>query len=222
MDELTPLPPRIQKLATDERGYPVPWFVDWVDGRPEWNAISPRKWARAICEKCCWVCGRPFGTHLDFVIEPICGITRSASEIPCHRDCARWSIVNFSLLLQSPLPRRRDALPPEIQTVSGILLRRNPGVMLEWTCRDYLVTQNGLRNYLIDLGKPSSLDFWLDRRRAEPAEIKISIQAGLLALQQTAQASNGMLNLQQSFDYFCKLVLRYRPDLSAIIFQLTN
>ena len=41
--ELEPLPPRMQTLSIDERGYPVPWFVDWVEGRPEFRAMNPQK-----------------------------------------------------------------------------------------------------------------------------------------------------------------------------------
>lgn len=33
MISLPPIPDAIAKLPRDERGYPVPWFVPWIDGR---------------------------------------------------------------------------------------------------------------------------------------------------------------------------------------------
>jgi hypothetical protein len=35
--ELTELPLRMRGLPLDERGYPVPWFVAWIDGKPEFR-----------------------------------------------------------------------------------------------------------------------------------------------------------------------------------------
>ena len=33
--DIPPLPPRIAKLPVDERGYPVPWFVQWLGPKDE-------------------------------------------------------------------------------------------------------------------------------------------------------------------------------------------
>lgn len=33
--DLPPLPPRMQRLPVDERGYPVSFFVAWPDGKPD-------------------------------------------------------------------------------------------------------------------------------------------------------------------------------------------
>jgi hypothetical protein len=55
--ELEALPSRMLSLPVDDRGYVVPWFVDWIDGKPEFRAMNPEKWIRAIKNKLCWVCG---------------------------------------------------------------------------------------------------------------------------------------------------------------------
>jgi hypothetical protein len=80
--ELGPLPERIKQLPIDERGYPIPWFVDWVDGKPEFRAMDGRKLVRAIKERLCWVCGQPLGVNLAFVAGPMCGINRVSSRTP--------------------------------------------------------------------------------------------------------------------------------------------
>ena len=38
--ELEALPARLHFLPVDERGYPVPWFVAWRDGKPEFRAME--------------------------------------------------------------------------------------------------------------------------------------------------------------------------------------
>jgi hypothetical protein len=50
------MPARMRDLPLDERGYPVPWFVAWVDGKPEFRAMDRHKFVTAIREKRCWVC----------------------------------------------------------------------------------------------------------------------------------------------------------------------
>src|SRR5690242_2247182 len=105
-----PLPDRIARLPLDERGYPVPWFVDWVDGKPEFRAMDPAKWKRAVKERLCWVCGDRLGVLLVFPIGPMCGINRTTAEPPSHRDCALWSVRNCPFLSRPHMVRREDAL----------------------------------------------------------------------------------------------------------------
>lgn len=57
--ELPYLPRTMRELPVDKRGYPVPWFVDWINGEPEFRAMDRRKLFRAVKENLCWVCGKP-------------------------------------------------------------------------------------------------------------------------------------------------------------------
>jgi hypothetical protein len=41
--KLPPPPSRMKVLKLDERGFPVPWFVHWEDGKPDFRIISPGK-----------------------------------------------------------------------------------------------------------------------------------------------------------------------------------
>src|SRR5439155_15335159 len=105
---VTQLPERIKALPVDERGYPIPWFVDYVNGKPEFRAMDQHKWVRALKEKLCWVCGQPLGRMMTFVAGCMCGINRTSAEPPSHYDCALWSAKNCPFLNNPDMVRRED------------------------------------------------------------------------------------------------------------------
>src|SRR5438132_506337 len=79
---------RISQLPIDDAGRPVPWFVAWVDGKPEFRVVGPGKREEAYAKRKCWVCGQQLGSYLVFVIGPMCALNRISSEPPSHKDCA--------------------------------------------------------------------------------------------------------------------------------------
>ena len=111
--DMSTMPERMRDLPVDSRGYPVPWFVAWQDGKPEFRAMDGDKFRRAVKEKLCWVCGARLGVHMTFVAGPMCGINRTASEPPCHADCAVWSATNCPFLANPRAVRREADLAPE-------------------------------------------------------------------------------------------------------------
>src|SRR5262245_27063523 len=136
--ELEPMPGRIAQLPVDERGYPVPWFVSWINGKPEFRAADQVKWYRAIRERRCWVCGNPLGVNLVFVAGPMCGINRTSAEPPCHLDCAQWSARNCPFLNNPRQVRRQDEEfnNEQLREQSpGMPICRNPGVAMLWIAR---------------------------------------------------------------------------------------
>ena len=54
-----PIPERIARLPLDKRGFPVPWFVQWDDGVPNFPVMDPDKFRLAISFNRCWCCGQP-------------------------------------------------------------------------------------------------------------------------------------------------------------------
>jgi hypothetical protein len=192
--DLDPLPLRMRKLPIDERGYPVPWFVAWVDGPegpetvPEFRAMDARKFRRAIQARVCWVCGEPLGRWLAFPIGAMCVVTRAISEPPCHLDCAEWSIKNCPFLNN---PRAvRDELtdkPPTARDPAGFGIKRNPGVACLWVTREYEVFHDGRGGALITIGKPDTITWWRERRRATRAEVDEALASGLPILLNAAR-----------------------------------
>src|SRR2546426_12752289 len=81
---LETLPPRLRKLRVDARGYPVPWFVAWIDGPdgpetvPEFRAMDGRKFRAAVKQRLCWVCGEPLGRSEEHTSE---------LQSPCNLVC---------------------------------------------------------------------------------------------------------------------------------------
>jgi hypothetical protein len=189
--ELESLPTRMKALPVDARGYPVPWFVGWVerDGQqvPEFRAMDYRKLVLAIKQRLCWVCGQPLGRWLAFPIGPMCAITRTTGEPPAHRDCAEWSIRNCPFLSQPRQVRREDALPDEVESAGGIPIRRNPGVTCLWITRGYEVFDDGRGKLLITVGEPETITWWREGRAATRAEVQESIDTGLPILLNVAK-----------------------------------
>jgi hypothetical protein len=181
----------MRSLPVDERGYVVPWFVDWVDGKPEFRAMDPKKFVRAIREKLCWVCGEKLGIHITFVAGPMCGINRTVSEPPSHHDCALWSALNCPFLSNPRMVRREDGLAPEVlESMAGVGLKRNPGVVLLWNSRTF-ETWNPGNGYLIQMGEPESVEWYAEGRVATREEIIESIESGLPNLERIAAMEKG-------------------------------
>lgn len=175
------MPPRIAALPMSERGYPVPFFVAWVDGKPEFRAADHRKLVRAVKEKLCYVCGQRLGAHKCFPVGPMCTVNRVSSEPPSHLSCCEWSVKACPFLLNPGMVRREKGLPEEIEPPAGVSIPRNPGVVALWVVSSYNVVtvSNGI---LFDFGAPEFVEWYCQGREATRAEVIASIQSGLPAL----------------------------------------
>jgi len=190
MPNMKTLPDRMKKLPIDERGYVVPWFVDWIDGKPEFRAMDRSKFIRAIRDRLCWTCGEKLGRHLAFVAGPMYGTTRTTSEPPNHYECALWSVQNCPFLSNPRMVRREGGLPPEAtaENAPGIALMRNPGVAMIWVTRGYEKFRDAKGMTLLTMGEPDRVEWWQEGRRASREEVQISIDSGLPNLMALAKS----------------------------------
>ena len=196
--ELQALPDRMKDLPLDERGYPVPFFVAWVDGKPEFRAMDGEKFVRALKEKLCWVCGGKLGVNVAFVAGAMCGINRTSSEPPCHLECARWSAINCPFLSNPRMVRREDDLIDNAkmrESAPGYAIARNPGVAMLWITRQYEVYPDrlGKGRYLIQMGEPERVEWYAEGRLATREEVMASIDSGLPNLEALARQEKGGL-----------------------------
>jgi len=203
---LSTLPKTMRKLPADERGYPVPWFVDWIDGKPEFRAMDTKKYVRAVREDLCWVCGVKLGYSKCFVAGPMCGINRTSSEPPSHPECARWSAENCPFLANPNMVRREDELVNNTKLrdkAAGFALARNPGVAMLWFTRSYEVFDAGNKRPLIQMGSPVAVEWYCEGRKATREEVDESIAGGLPTLEAVARTEEGgIAALRQSIKRF--------------------
>lgn len=180
------------------RGYPVPWFVGWVNGEPEFRAMDGEKFVRAIRERLCWVCGQTIGSYgkrephpvYTFVAGPMCGINRTSAEPPCHLECARWSARNCPFLSKPHMVRRENDLPDHMES-PGHSIRRNPGVSLLWSTAKYRPFSDGKGGTLLNMGEPTALEWWAEGKAATRAQVVASVESGLPILMEIARQEAG-------------------------------
>lgn len=183
--DLPPLTQRIASLPVDERGYPIPWFVAWPNGKPDFRVMDPQKLVAAHLQKLCWVCGQRLRGDKTFVIGPMCAVNRISSEPPSHLDCAEWSVKGCPFLSKPNMTRRQhDELIKAGATAPGIAIERNPGVMLLWSTKSYERFEDGMGRggKLFRLGDPVTVSWWREGRPATRQECVESIETGMPAL----------------------------------------
>lgn len=201
--ELETMPDKMRRLPLDERGYPVPWFVAWLDGKPEFRAMDPKKYRQAIHERRCWVCGDQLGVNIAFVAGPMCGINRTSAEPPSHYSCAVWSARNCPFLANPRQVRREDEIinnPKLVEQAAGHALTRNPGVAMVWVCRGFEMFRDGKNQPLITMGEPDRVEWYCEGRQATRLEVLESIEQGLPALQAVARLEPGGLEELQRYE----------------------
>lgn len=201
------LPERMRDLPVDERGYLIPWFVPYVDGKPEFRAMDPEKYRRSLRDRLCWVCGKPLGRYLCFTIGPMCALNRTTSEPPEHLECAEWSVKNCPFLSR-PKMHRREFPMGKLDPIGGIMIERNPGVSLLWVTKSFEVWRDENGHPLIEVGEPIHLFWYAEGRTATRAEIDESINTGLPILEEQAKFDGeaGIEALQKALDRMVKLL----------------
>lgn len=172
------LPARMAALPKDKHGRPVPWFVAWIDGAPDFRVIGTDKIRDAVRFELCWVCGRHRGRYAAFVVGPMCAVNRVSAEPPSHLECADYS-ARACPFLSTPRMRRRDGgLPEAAVEPAGTMIPRNPGVALVWVTRAFAIfaAPGGV---LFDIGEPVQTRWYAEGRDATRAEVMASIDSGL-------------------------------------------
>lgn len=182
-------PPSIAVLPVDKRGYPVPFFTAWTkDHEPEFRGFNPEAQRRCISHRLCWVCGQPLKDPPVFVLGPMCAINRISAEPPSHAECARYSAIACPFLTK-PQMVRRDAEFIEKDKVPGVMIERNPGVILLWFCHDYesfTILREPEGPLWFMLRAPLGVEWYARGRKATRAEVQASIDSGLPILEKEA------------------------------------
>jgi hypothetical protein len=174
----TGLPRHMARLPIDSAGRPVPRFVEWIDGKPDFRVMSSKHMRHAIRSKACWICGDGLGKYMTFAVGPMCLINRVSAEPPSHHDCAEYSATHCPFLANPDRERRENNLPEDYRTSGGEMIARNPGVTALITTRSYTLVKvpNGL---IFTIGTPERVEWFAEGRTATRAEVDASIESGL-------------------------------------------
>lgn len=206
---LPPLTERIAALPVDERGYPVPFFVSWIDGKPEFRAADGRKFRLCLEQQLCWVCGQPLGGFKTFTIGPMCAVTRTTAEPPSHKECSEWSVKGCPFLSKPKMVRREDEFTEAAKKhdmTAGIPIDRNPGVTCVWTTKKFKLFPDRDNKILIEVGEPESVSWWREGRVATRLEILESITTGLPLLRQYCDTAEDHAQLDKHLERTMKLL----------------
>lgn len=186
------MPGRIDRLPRNKAGYPVPWFVAWIDGGPDFRVIRPHGIEMALRAKLCWTCGFTFQRREDraFVIGPMCAVNRVSSEPPSHEDCAVYAATHCPFLTRPDMKRRDRHIPEGAASPAGVMIRRNPGVALVWVTgyRDWKTISDGNGGKLFDVGEPKRALWFAEGKPATRGQVLASIDSGLPILAEMAES----------------------------------
>lgn len=182
-----PMPARIRRLPVSPTGFPVPWFVDWQDGVPDFRVVGRGKIEHAVKKRLCWVCGEPLGRTFAMTLGPMCAINRTISEPPSHRECALYSAIACPFLSNPRMRRNEVNLPTEIVQAAGNGIKRNPGAVAVWCTRGYRPFRAG-DGVLFTFDDPTEVQWFAEGRTATREEVEASIFSGLPLLEKEAQS----------------------------------
>ena len=187
------MPASIAALPIDPvKKVPVPWFVMWIDGKPEFRIMDGKKVSRCLPERLCWTCGQKLNNRVSFIVGPMCIVNRISGEPPSHPECAAYSVRACPFLSRPNMVRRTGGLPMHAYKEPGFL-DRNPGVSCIWTTKRPGAQQfvNG-SSLLFEMYPPTVLSFWVEGRPATQEEVDDSVANGLPTLQRMAdEQGNG-------------------------------
>ena len=180
-----PIPARLAHRPLSERGFPVPWFVSWINGKWDFVNLDPRLVVEACRRDVCFTCGQPLGRFKCFAIGPMCSINRVSSEPPSHRECALYAVRACPFLSRPNARRNTKAHLGTFDTTPGMPVEHNPGVTLAWITKTYHIMRvpNG---FLFQIGEPTETLWFCEGRTATRAEILAAIDKGLPFLREAA------------------------------------
>lgn len=174
-----PLPDLMRELPVNRKGFPVPFFADKVDGEWDFRIMSKTNYGRCIKEHLCWVCGQRLGSKKVFVAGPMCVVTRTSAEPPCHYSCAQYAAIACPFLAMPKMRRNEKGLPEEIKMPAGVGIMRNPGVTAVLITRSYRMFKDGNGGALVEMGPPEAIEWYANRGRATRKDVMDSIESGL-------------------------------------------
>lgn len=120
------IPKKLGHLKIDSRGYPVPYFVSWIDGKPEFRFLLKERLDMIIKRKVCHICGKKLPNDCFYFITGPMGLqNRISTDAAMHRLCAEFSIIACPHLYRQKAERRDN--DPLAKTMTEDRIKHDPG-----------------------------------------------------------------------------------------------
>lgn len=178
------IPPKIVALPRDEHGRPVPFFVTWVNGKPDFRIVNGMRVAECYLTRVCFICGQKLGTYLAFVLGPMSVTNMISAEPPSHYDCALYA-VKACPFLANPRKEYRDGDLPDDRRLEDRqlvlkdvpMVAENPGVTAIWVAKTYRPLIRD-QHVLCQLDEPVRVEWYKEGRTASREEVAGALQLG--------------------------------------------
>lgn len=168
-------PARMRNLPIDDRGYVIPWFVKWIDGKPDFRVIDREKFIKSVQHGLCHVCGTKLGRYKSFVGGPMAVLQLISGEPPVHRECALFAAKACPFLLLPKSKRRSANLPEDIGPIGAPtdhFVEENPGITCVYTCTKFHIDKAGS---VFKFDDCESLEWFTEGREATQEEINAAL-----------------------------------------------
>jgi hypothetical protein len=174
---LPPLPPDMRQLPIDQRGFPVPYFVKWVNGVPDFRILDMEKIHQSTVEGRCQICGKKLGRSGIFAVGPISAITLVDDEPPMHQLCAEFAAQACPWMMRPGMKRGQAVkpdgtlTPAEILNTPGTVYSGAPKVWALIEVQSYYADRQADGTILYHMGQPVEMSWWAEGRRATREQV---------------------------------------------------
>lgn len=125
------IPEYLKHLKVNSKGYPIPFFVAYVDGKPDFRLLDARKQGYCIDQKLCAICGKKlFKNSYYFISGPEGYKNKIATDPAMHRNCAEYSLNMCPHLHIEKTTRRESGLEKLHEQQGEIMLDKPPMLLL--------------------------------------------------------------------------------------------
>lgn len=140
------IPEFLSHLKVDERGYPIPFFVKWIKGKPDFRILDEHNRELCIKDRLCSICGKVMeDIFFYFISGPIGFHNKVSTDAPMHENCARYSLSVCPHLLYQRAERRDE----DIMYLKNDhqILQKPPYMVLARTVRYWTDQRTGILRY---------------------------------------------------------------------------
>ena len=186
------LPLTMQHLPVSASGYPIPYFVAYIEGLPDFRVLDPDAMNSCVSENRCWVCGGKLGKVKTFVSGPLIALNRTSAEPPMHHECAEFAVKACPFMLLPKAKRREANLPAEVHAdySPGVLIMENPGVFVLYDTLSFDVIRSPGGQFFA-AGQPSKVSWYADGSPATLAQAKEALRLSTYRMLESVGITEG-------------------------------